>query len=210
MAWGILEDLRTPLPPGTVLLDDFKQQIVVDDGNNPDVVHLKKDGHIILQPQPCDSPNDPLNWSIKRKTGILITMFVTMNTIGGLLTMLSTGYRKLAEQYHVKYPVVISTISPPGIITNAIAGFFASAIAAVWGKRIGIVVGVFMMWCNMFAGQFANSLKYYQGLSIVNGIAGAPAELLLSPMIADLMFIHQRGRLMAFSSMVHVVGGDAA
>jgi MFS family permease len=210
MAWGIIEDHRTPKPPGTVLLDDVKQQLLVDEGGNPEFAHLKKDGHIVLQPQPCDSPNDPLNWSMKIKCTILFTMFITMNTIGGLLGMLGTGYRKLAEKYHVKYPVVIATISPPGIITNAIALFFASAIAAVYGKRIGIVVGVFVMWCNMFAGQFANSLQYYRGISIVNGFAGAPAELLLSPMIADLMFIHQRGRLMAYSAMIHVVGGDAA
>jgi MFS family permease len=209
MAWGVIEDHRTPKPPGTVLLDDVKQEMNVD-SDAPEYAGLKKDGHTVLQPQPSDSPNDPLNWSLKVKFSILLTMFVAMNTIGGLLGMLGTGYRQLSETYHVKYPVVIATISPPGIITNAAALFFASAIAAVWGKRIGIVIGIFIMWCNMFAGQFANSLKYYQGLAIVNGLSGAPAELLLSPIIADLMFVHQRGRLMAYSAMVHVVGGDAA
>lgn len=29
---------------------------------NDDASSLKRDGNIILQPQPSDSPNDPLNW----------------------------------------------------------------------------------------------------------------------------------------------------
>jgi hypothetical protein len=210
MAWGIVEDHKTTRPPGTVLLEDIQKALGPPDPNAPEFQHMKKDGDTVLQPQPSDSVNDPLNWSMKIKISILLTMFVTMTTIGGLLGMLGTGNRILAERYHVKYPVVVKTLSPPSIIANAVALFFASAIAAVWGKRLGIVIGVFAIWGNMFAGQFANSLLYYQRMGIVNGLAGAPAELLLGPIIADLMFVHQRGRLMAFSALIAVIGGDAA
>ncbi|KAF2434218.1 MFS general substrate transporter [Tothia fuscella] len=68
-------------------------------------------------------------------------MFMIITTIGGLLHMLGTGKRILAERYHVDFPVAVKYIAPPGIIANAIALFFASAIAAVWGKRIGILLG---------------------------------------------------------------------
>ena len=104
---------------------------------------------------------------------------------------------------------LISTISPPGIASNAIALFFACAIAAVYGKRLGIVVGAFVMWINMFLGYFANSLVYYRNLGIVNGIFAAPSELLLGPIITDTIFVHQRGRLMALSAVVGVIGSDA-
>jgi hypothetical protein len=87
--------------------------------------------------------------------------------------------------------------------------FFASAISAVYGRRLGIVVGAFALWINMFCGYFANSITYYRNLGIVNGVFGAPGELLLAPIIADLIFVHQRGRLMALSAIVGVIGGDA-
>jgi hypothetical protein len=87
--------------------------------------------------------------------------------------------------------------------------FFASAIAAVYGKRLGIVVGAFVMWINMFAGYFANSLVYYRNLGIIGGIFAAPGELLMGPIITDLIFVHQRGRLMALAAVVGVIGGDA-
>ena len=64
-----------------------------------------------------------------------------------------------------------------------------------------------MRWEHLY---WANSVDYYKGLSIVGGIAGAPIELLINPIITDLIFVHQRGRLMAFSSIVGVVGGDLA
>jgi len=100
-------------------------------------------------------------------------------------------------------------MSPPGILANAIALFFACAVSAVWGKRIGLVIGAFAMWINMFAGYFADSAIYYRNLGIVSGIFAAPAELLLGPLVTDLMFIHQRGRLMALTAVIGVIGGDA-
>jgi hypothetical protein len=225
MAWGVLEDNRTPKPPGTVFLDDVRKEM--PDGSSSESTHLKKHKNVILQPQPSDSVNDPLNWSIKRKISILFILMVTLTAIGGILGMLGTAGRILSQRYHVPYPVsltkqhhcfhsisnvykiIIKTLSPPGIISNAIALFFASAIAAVYGKRMGIVIGVFVIWINMLTGYYANSLTYYRNLAIVNGVFGAPIEVLMSPIIADLIFVHQRGRLMAISAIVGLIGADA-
>jgi hypothetical protein len=104
---------------------------------------------------------------------------------------------------------LIATLTPPAIASNAISLFLASAISAVWGKRIGIVVGSIVIWINMFCGYFANSLRYYRDMGIVSGVFASPGELLLGPIITDLIFVHQRGRLMALIALVGVIGGDA-
>jgi hypothetical protein len=39
-----------------------------------ETLKLKRDGNIILQPQPSDSPNDPLNWCNKWKESIMIVL----------------------------------------------------------------------------------------------------------------------------------------
>ena len=77
MGWGILEDPVMAKPPGTVLLEVNEIPENSGAGGIPcskphdterslpdlaDVSTLKKDGEIVLQPQPSDSPNDPLNW----------------------------------------------------------------------------------------------------------------------------------------------------
>lgn len=60
MGLGVLEDTKLPHVPGTVILDD---------GVLPDSFEVtgtlkhakgKNGGHIVLNPQPSDDPNDPL------------------------------------------------------------------------------------------------------------------------------------------------------
>jgi hypothetical protein len=208
MGWGILEDRQDPMPFGTVVLDDIYNatHFSVDD---PSYEHLKKEGNIVLQPQPSDSINDPLNWSSKHKYLMVTLLIISMVTVGGTHQMLGTGMRILAEHYHVTFPVVVASLTPPTVISHAIGLFFASAIAAVWGKRIGYVLGISIIWFQMLAGYFANSLNYYKALNIVGGLAGAPLELLMGPIITDMIFIHQRGKLMALSAVIGVLGGDA-
>lgn len=214
MAWGVLEDRRTPKPAGTVLLDDIIQQMqaMQNASDSPELSHLKRDAknkHIILQPQPSNSVNDPLNWPFKTKALIIFTLITTMAAVGGILGMLGTAGRILATRYHVDYPTIVKTLTPPAIAANAVSLFFACAISAVYGKRFQIFVGVLAIWFNMLAGYFANSLGYYRSLAIVNGIFGAPLELLIAPIITDMIYIHERGRLMAMTAVIGVIGGDA-
>jgi hypothetical protein len=207
MAWGVLEDKKTPQPPGTILLDDVHS--TAEDPKAAGSVLLKKRDNIILQPQPSDSPNDPLNWSLKVKLGIFLVLTVTNTTVGGIQGMLGTAGRILAEQYNVSYAILVRTIQPPGIAAGVIALFFVSPIAAVWGKRLPIILGVFVIWTSMLVGYFANSLHYYRALSIVISISGTASELLATPIVNDLIYVHQRGRFMALSTVVTIIGIDA-
>jgi hypothetical protein len=208
MGWGIVPDHRTPKPPGTVLLDDLLGSRNLD-AESPEYSDLKKQGHVVLQPQPCDSPNDPLNWTLKVKLSIYITIVVTMVSIGGVLGMLSTAGRILGEKFHVKYSVVIQNVTAPGTGSTMGALFFAAPLAAVFGKRVLIFFGVMGITIDMFVGIFANSLTYYRTLSLFNGIWMAPVELLIAPITTDLIFVHQRGRFMALSAVIRDVGSDA-
>jgi hypothetical protein len=209
MPFGILEDHRTPMPHGTVVLDDIFGQKRHIDPENAQFNHLKKEGHIVLQPQPSDSPNDPLNWSSKHKYYFLSLLMVTMVTVGGTHGMLATGYRKIADEYDTTFQEVVKSFTPPAVASHAVALFFASAIGAVYGKRVCYVVAIIIVWLIMLAGFFANSLRYYSIINSIGGIAQAPMELMLAPIITDTIYIHQRGRLMALSAVVHVIGGDA-
>jgi hypothetical protein len=205
MAFGIIEDKKTPAPPGTVPLTERTAGPTVDDPAS----NLKRQGSVVLQPQPSDSPNDPLNWSIRTKATIFGTLLVAMAALSGVMSMLGTAGRLLAERFHVEYPVVVQTMGPPGIISTLIALFFCSPIAAVYGKRIQFFLAICTVWLTMIAGMFANSLNYYRNIAIILGICLAPYELLLSAITNDMIFVHQRGRLMALSSLISVIGSDA-
>ncbi|KAL1606187.1 hypothetical protein SLS60_003588 [Paraconiothyrium brasiliense] len=55
MGLGVLDDPHMASPPGTYTIG-AKEDNQANDGS------LKRDGDVILQPQPSDDPNDPLNW----------------------------------------------------------------------------------------------------------------------------------------------------
>jgi hypothetical protein len=209
MGFGILDDPKTPMPLGTVALDDIFERAQHLDPDDPAFSKLKKDGHVILQPQPSDSVNDPLNWSPKHKYAMATLLIITMVTVGATHGMITTGYRKIAEQFHVDFPDVVAAFTPPYVAAHAVSLFLSSATCAVWGKRILYVHAILVLWVTMLTGYFANSLRYYTTVNTISGIAAAPMELLLAPMMTDTIYIHQRGRLMALSAVVGVIGGDA-
>ena len=60
----------------------------------------------------------------------------------------------------------------------------------------------------MIVGYFANSLKYYQAVSIILNIFGTAPDLLSAPLTTDLFYVHQRGKVMAWASVVAIIGID--
>lgn len=79
MGWGVVESDVNKFPPGTVSLvkkpdtSELPQGVdcslrsltgsILDTAESlADQVGVKKRGNVILQPQPSDDPNDPLNW----------------------------------------------------------------------------------------------------------------------------------------------------
>jgi hypothetical protein len=106
MGWGILDDPKTERPPGTVLLDDIKQAMLIMQDNGGEAYKgLKKDKHVVLQPQPTDSVNDPLNWPMKQKLAVILTLIVCGVAVGGMMGMLGTAGRILADRYGITFPV---------------------------------------------------------------------------------------------------------
>ena len=209
MAWGVLEDKRNPRPPGTIILShDASKNDNDHDADTLNNFDPKKHGDTVLEPQPTDSPNDPLNWSMKVKINICFIIIITITANGGIQSMLNTAGRILAERYDVDYPTLVRTLQPPGIAAGAMALIFVSAIGAVFGRRLPIVVSVFVIWIMMIVGYFANSLKYYQAVSIILNIFGTAPDLLSAPLTTDLFYVHQRGKVMAWASVVAIIGID--
>ena len=205
MAWGILEDRKTPRPLGTVPLESKGSSFDIELQESK---HLKRNGDIVLQPQPTDSPNDPLNWPYKRKLTLLLIVAVAAYTAAGISNMLATGYAVLAKELRTDIPTIVKSLRSPSIASATIGLFLASAIAAVYGKRVQLVVASIILLFTMLAGYFADSLIFYQIVTVFIGFPSATMEVLAAPIVVDMLYVHERGTLGAILSVIGVIGGD--
>ncbi|TAQ87152.1 hypothetical protein B7494_g4530 [Chlorociboria aeruginascens] len=150
-----------------------------------------KDGAIILDPQPEDSHNDPLNWPAWRRDSALLSLGLYCMLGGGMTPILAAGFTNVASTYHVTTPKVALTTGLY-MMGLGVGSVFASPTAILYGKRPVYLAGAIVfivtsVWC-------ATSPSYNSLLiaRIFQGISVSPVECLPSATIAEIFFLHER------------------
>jgi MFS family permease len=150
-----------------------------------------KDGAIILDPQPDDSKNDPLNWPAWRRDAALLSLGFYSMIGGGLTPILAAGFTNVAATYDVSQPQVALTTGLY-MMGLGVGSVFASPTAILFGKRPVYLFGACLLiatsaWC-------AASPTYYSLLvaRVFQGVAVSPVECLPSATIAEIFFLHER------------------
>ncbi|KAF1949844.1 MFS general substrate transporter [Byssothecium circinans] len=186
MAWGVLEDSHMAAPPGTV-------NIGAKETPKEETSSLKRDGKIILQPQPSDNPNDPLNWSRAWKESIMVILAFSSGVTTALGPMVTPGLHVIAEKYHVSLDLVSSLIIGFLAFWIGFTTFFTASGANVWGKRPFFVISSVVLLGTNIWGFFASSFPSLAVMRTLQGMASAPLETLVTSTVSDLFFVHQRG-----------------
>lgn len=149
------------------------------------------DGAIILEPQPDDSHNDPLNWPKWRRDAALLSLGLYCMMGGGMTPVLAAGFTNVAQTYDVT-EAKVSLTTGMFMMGLGVGSVIASTTAILWGKRpvylvSAIVFIVTSCWCA--ASPNYNSLllaRIFQGISV------SPVECLPSATIAEIFFLHER------------------
>ncbi|KAL6412889.1 hypothetical protein AUP68_02381 [Ilyonectria robusta] len=202
MAFGVLDDLHLALPPGSSILSESDNVTT----GSPDMVGLKKVGNIVLIPQPSDSPNDPLNWSKAIKNTIAILASVISTTAIAMSVMLTPAIPIISREFSVS--VDTASTWTIGLLVFW-TGFTASVTAAgsnVIGKRPFILGSILIMVITNIWGAFASSFTSLAALRTLQGIASAPYETMVTALISDIFFLHERGMWLALWSLVISAG----
>ncbi|KAF2260364.1 MFS general substrate transporter [Lojkania enalia] len=193
MGCGILQDSDMEYPPGTAILgaSPTVEEAVVDTKS------LKRDGNIILQPQPSDSPNDPLNWSPAWKISIMFILAFSSGVTTALGPMVTPGIHVVARKYHVSLDMVGSLIIGLLAFWVGFTTFFTASGANIWGKRPFFVFSTALLLATNIWGFFGTTFSSLTAMRVVQGIASAPLETLVTSTVSDLFFVHQRGTFLS-------------
>ncbi|KAJ7931194.1 MFS general substrate transporter [Mycena leptocephala] len=166
---------------------------------------LSRDGTKVLWPQPTDSPDDPQNWSDRRKSLLLIII-----TLAAIVPDFDSGIGiagifKLAVQYNTN----------PGVINNLTSNW--SIFLLGWGgltavmviRRIGRLPVLF--WSQVLAlafligCTFAPDLKTFTAMRCLTAFFGTAPQVTGLYVVTDLYPFHLQARMLNFWTMGFII-----
>ncbi|KAJ2895415.1 hypothetical protein MKZ38_006601 [Zalerion maritima] len=151
----------------------------------------KTDDGIILEPQPDDSVNDPLNWPAWRRDSALLCLGFYCMVGGGMTPLLAAGFTDVAADYGVDVEDVALTAGF-SMLGLGLGSVIASPTAILYGKRpvylaSAILYIVSSIWCAVSPTFISLVIA-----RIFQGMAVSPVECLPSATIAEIFFLHER------------------
>lgn len=163
------------------------------------------DGKIILEPQPDESINDPLNWSKPRRDAALGSLGLYCLVGGGMTPILAAGFTNVSETYHVTIPQVALTTGLY-MMGLGVGSVVMSPTAIKLGKRpVYIMTALTFLlsavWCALSPSYISLLVA-----RVFQGIAISPTECLPSASIAEIFFLHERAYRLGIYTLL-LLGG---
>ncbi|KAJ3538869.1 hypothetical protein NM208_g5719 [Fusarium decemcellulare] len=179
--------------PGTVHL--------VDSQGNMESQHAQGAEHdIVLVPAPSSHPDDPLNWSPRRKYLSAFCMAAYVLVIGICSSALYSTLGPLSDATGLTYNDLNSG-------TGYMFLFFGwgciiwQAIAVQYGKRPVYLLTTAGTLGVMVWQPYVRSNGEWIATKILQGIFGAPMESLAEITVSDVFFTHERGKFIALYAL---------
>jgi MFS family permease len=107
--------------------------------------------------------------------------------------MVTPGLPLLAMKYNVSPDMAASLIIGFLAFWIGFTTFFTAAGANVWGKRPFFVISAVILLATNVWGYYTTSFVSLAVMRVVQGMASAPLETLVTSTVSDMYFVHQRG-----------------
>ena len=180
MPFGIIDCKKLEVVPGTSFMSD-QEDLPPEYSAVPRELlkHGKgRHSHLILIPQPSDSPNDPLNWPQWKKDMILIIVGLSAAVVGAFGPMLGPGFVEISAQLNITVNV-LSQSTAWLILTIGLGLFITNPLAKLYGKRPIYILAIVIMFACSVWGAEATNYSSFLASRIISGIGMAPYEVSL-------------------------------
>ncbi|KAJ0125333.1 major facilitator superfamily transporter [Diaporthe amygdali] len=181
----------SPLPPGTTHLVDLDGTMATKHANGKDV------RDIVLIPRPSDDPEDPLNWSFRRK--LLSTSCVVVYTM--LLAIPSSAVYSVVTPIRKATGLTLTDLNNGTGIMFLFYGWGCviwQPLALQYGKRPAYLLSLVANIIIMATAPLCTTSRTYQVSRVLLGLFGSPVESLCEISITDIWFTHERPKYMAW------------
>ncbi|KAK7052625.1 MFS general substrate transporter [Favolaschia claudopus] len=166
---------------------------------------LSRDGTKVLWPQPTDSPDDPQNWSDRRKFALLVIV-----TLAAIVPDFDSGIGiasifKLAQQFNTTTDEINNLTSNWSIFLLGWGGL--TAVMAI--RRLGRLPVLF--WSQLLAlgflvgCTFAPNLKTFTAMRCLNGFFATAPQVTGLYVVTDLYPFHLQARMINVWTMGFII-----
>lgn len=177
------QELDTKIYPGTEIMRDVGTHHFVKSGGS----------HRVLVPQPSDDRNDPLNWSpLWKNTTILSATLLSFSLNLGPLA-LAPMFGSYIQEWDRSLADVIQ-FTGVAILCLGFSNFIWVPIMVCFGRRPVAIFATAICVGSSVWRALATSYGSFMGACILNGLAAGPCESLQPQVIADIIFLHDRGK----------------
>lgn len=153
---------------------------------------IKKHGNIVLQPQPSDCPDDPLNWSRTHK--VFHVLILLTNT---LFTSATTNLGSVAQQgleHDLGITIDIYNIATGLLFIGiGLSCFFLAPLSFLYGRKALFVFSIIVctLGCTIFA--TTTSISGFLVSQFLIGVGESVSESQVPLSFSDVYFGHQIG-----------------
>ncbi|KAH8110296.1 MFS general substrate transporter [Phellopilus nigrolimitatus] len=166
---------------------------------------LSRDGTKVLWPQPSDDPNDPQNWTDRKKTVHLIII-----TLAAIIPDFDSGVGiagifALAEQFNTTSGVINNLTSNWSIFLLGWGGLFAVMLMRKLGRLPVLFWSQFLALGFMVGCTFAPTLKTFTAFRCLTAFFGTCPQVTGLYLVADLYPFHLQARQLNFWTMGFII-----
>ncbi|KAI9816308.1 MAG: hypothetical protein M1827_001910 [Pycnora praestabilis] len=168
-------------------------------------VKTTKDGQIILNPQPSDDRDDPLNWSWVQKHKILFALFIPALLTDAGMTWGSTQFEAQAATWHMMVPAVADSLSggiflqgPGGLLVVPLTQRYGRLPVLFWSQALSFIV--------VIAAAFAPTYAGFTACRTLQGFFNTAPQVIGLSMIHDIFYYHEYARKINIWAFGFIVG----